>query len=474
VKTKTLALLTALAAVSLPQAAFAFDPDKNTDVLSRPRPEFDARGVRLGSFMLFPSLSAGVAYHDNVFNRADGAVPGPVEDFLFTLSPTLKLNSNWSRHALNLFAESKSYFYQDFSNEDRTDWKVGGDVRLDIFGGTSLTVDGLYEEVTEPRGTDPSSIALIDSTEYSHWRAGATLNHVSGRFRGSLGANYDEFDYDDVNALLVAGNATAQCPGPNIAPPPALPAGVVACNNDDRDVSTINAFVKGGFELSPGYAVFVRGKFNDRDFTSANRWNFAHPLNPAAIFVAGQPAGLEVSDQNRNHDSQGWGVDVGVDFELARLVQGEAYIGYTEQSYDTHPFAPARTFQDTDAFTFGVDLMWYAQEMTTVTFNANRSIKDSLDVITGASGYISDVYGVRVDHELMRNVILYGKIGLGQDEYQQSIREDDILTGGVGAIFLVNNNLHVTASYDFVDRDSNLGAFDYTNNVFQLTLTGKL
>lgn len=455
VKTKTLALLTALAAVSLPPAAFAFDPDKSADVLSRPRPDFDARGVRLGSFMLFPSISAGVAYHDNVLNVPDAL--GPQEDFLFTLSPSLKLNSNWGRHALNFFAESKSYFYQDFSNEDRTDWKVAGDARLDISGGTNLTIDAMYEDITEPRATDPFNLAF-DQTEYSHWGVGAALNHVGNRFRGSLGARYDEFDYDDVSRTFanpVAVLFSPQCPT-------GLAVGqILRCNNDDRDRSIMEAFVKLGYAISPGYAVFVRGKYNDRDFTAGNP-SFAN---------------REVSDQNRNQDSQGWGVDLGVDFELARLLHGEVFLGYTEQDYDNHPTVPALTFTDTDAFAFGVDLQWYASMLTTVSFNASRKIEDTTDVLTtfaGSSGFISDRFGVRVDHELMRNVVLYGKVGFGQDEYQGFNREDDLLTAGLGAIFLVNNNLHVTASYDYIDRDSNNAVFDYNNNVFQLTLTGKL
>jgi hypothetical protein len=444
-------MLTALAAVALPHAAFAFDPDKSADVMSRPRPEFDARGVRLGSFMLFPSITAGVAYHDNVFNVSDALLPQ--EDFLFTLTPTLKLNSDWGRHALNLFAESKSYFYQDFSDEDRTDWKVGGDARLDIFGGTNLTIDGVYEEQTEARSTDPT-FAQFDQNEFSHWGVGATLNHVGGRFRGSIGTRYDETDFDDtrrrfVNAVNLFPAADPFCPTGRLA------GQFLTCNNDDRDRAIWESFVKLGYAISPGYAVFVRGKYNDRDFNSGNP-SFGN---------------LEVDDTGVNRDSSGWGVEAGVDFEVARLVTGEVFLGYAEQDYD------AAVLRDTDAFTFGANLQWYASMLTTVTFDVSRKIEDTTDVasmLAGSSGFISDRYGVRVDHELMRNVILYGKVGFGQDEYQLIAREDDVLNAGLGALFLVNNNLHVTASYDFVDRDSNVPVFDYSNNVFQLTLTGKL
>jgi hypothetical protein len=449
VKFRALALMTAIASVSLPNAAFAFDPDKSADVLSRPRPEFDARGVRLGSFMLFPTLTAGLGYEDNVFEVNNAS--GPQEDFLFTLAPELRLNSDWGRHALNFYAGSKSYFYQDFSDEDRTDWQVGGDARLDIFGGTSLALNGIYEEVTEPRGTDPQ-LLTFDQTEYSHWGVGASLNHASGRFRGTLGVSYDEFDYDDVtNAVANAVPAvfTAFCPT-------GLAAGQFrTCNNDDRDVAVLESSLKLGYSVSPGYAVFVRGKLNERDFNSAN---------PSF-------GGQEVDDAGFNRDSSGWGADLGLDFEVSRLLHGEAYVGYSEQDYDSV------ALNDTDAFTFGVDLQWYATMLTTVTLNASRDIRDAVDASSmagGASGFISDKFGVRVDHELMRNVVLFGKVGFGQDEYQQSLREDDIFHGGLGAIFLVNNNLHLTASYDFIDRDSNVALFDYSNNAFTLSLTGKL
>lgn len=464
-KTKYLAMMTALAAVALPPGASAFDPDKSAGVTSRARPAFDARGVQLGSFKLYPSIGLGVGYHDNVFN-SNGAINAAREDFLFEVTPKLQLNSDWGRHALNLHAQSRSYFYQDFSDEDRTDWKVSGDARLDIFGGTNFVLDANYGESTEPRGSDPVAAGdFFDQTEYSEWGVGGTLNHSGGRFSGSLGVRYNDKNFDDVAKFQSnADPTTSQCPDGTTAPA-ARPIGTIICNNDDRDVAVLSAFAKLGYEVSPGYSVFLRGKYNDRDFTAKNPWFF--PAN-------GGVNNLEVDDTNVNRDSQGWGVDLGVDFQLTRLITGSAFIGYTEQDYDNHPRVAALTLADTDAVSFGVDFEWYASMLTTVTFGAGRTIEDTTDVLTNASGYISDRYRLRVDHELMRNVLVYGKVGFGQDDYQQSVRQDDIFTAGLGATFFINNNLDLTASYDYLSRDSNLGAFEYDNNIFRLTLTGKL
>lgn len=466
---RSLVLTTVFAAVALPGLAFAYDSDAAADVYSRPRPDYDARGVRLGSFVLFPTLTAGVGYEDNVFNVSDTLTPK--EDFELFVSPAFKLNSDWGRHQLNIRAESKSYFYQSFSSEDYTDWAVAADARIDIVSGTDLSFRAGYRDEHETRGTVEADFSF-DRTEYTRWDAGASLNHVGNFFRGSVGFDYSQTDYDDASSrtTLPAYVTTPICPS-GTAVPTAVGISFRTCNNDDRDLRDLSAFLKLGLAISPGYAVFVRGVYNDRDFTGKNPWNFG----------GGQPVNLEVDDANYNRDSSGWEGHLGVDFELSRLLTGEAYVGYEEQEFDDHPYAPlatTRKLPSIDGFTFGADLKWFPTMLTTVSFDAKREIKSNPFVeglLTSGSGITSDRFDLRVDHELMRNVVLFAKVGYGQDDYEgTSTRQDDIIKGGVGALFLINNNFHLTASYDFVDRDSNVSNLDYQNNMFLLSVTGKL
>jgi hypothetical protein len=418
VRFKTLVMSTVLSAFVLPGGALAFDPDNDAEVMSRPRPEFDAVGVPVGSFMFFPTLTAGVEYTDNVFNVPEGF--GEVEDFIFSLTPAAKLKSNFSRHALNFTAEAISLFYNDFGSEDRTDWGVGADGRIDIARGTDIAGEIHYRDAHEARASE-DLILIAEPVAYTIFGGAAAINHSSGHFRGSVGATYDEFDFDDS-------------------------VGFGPINNDDRDRSVTEAYAKLGVAVSPGTGVFVRGRWNQRDYDAA------------------------VDDFGFNHDSDGWAVEGGLDFEVTRLLVGEIYGGYTEQSYDDAAFAP------TDTFVYGAGLKWFPSLLTTVTLKAKRSIEESSVSIlfASASGYISDDVSLQIDHELLRNFIVWANAGYGQNDYQEILRNDDILTAGLGAIFLINNNLHLNASYRIVDRSSDDPFFDYSNNSFTLSLTGKL
>ena len=131
--------------------ALAADPatGDGADVLTRARPEYDARGVHVGTFFLYPSLTGGLGYSDNVFNsQAD------LDDYFYALSPQIRLASDWARHALNLSAEATSHWYDAQSGENRTDWNVGANGRLDIVRGSEIKAEVHHIELHEPRGTD--------------------------------------------------------------------------------------------------------------------------------------------------------------------------------------------------------------------------------------------------------------------------------------------------------------------------------
>ena len=74
----------------------------------------------------------------------------------------------------------------------------------------------------------------------------------------------------------------------------------------------------------------------------------------------------------------------------------------------------------------------------------------------------------------MRNVIINGSAGYGEDDYEGVPRMDDTLRAGLGLDYLLNRNFTFGVGYDYTDRDSNLAGSDYKKNVVGLTLTGKL
>src|SRR5262245_52290573 len=118
----SVALLTALGVASYAAPAIAqdgdnFRRDRNVGVRDRPRPEYDAAGIRWGGFRLVPELITAVEFNDNVF--ATDTVTD--EDIIFHLDPKADLRSQWSNHELNFSLAAPSRFYNDFDENNTTD-----------------------------------------------------------------------------------------------------------------------------------------------------------------------------------------------------------------------------------------------------------------------------------------------------------------------------------------------------------------
>ena len=110
--------------------------------------------------------------------------------------------------------------------------------------------------------------------------------------------------------------------------------------------------------------------------------------------------------------------------------------------------------------------------LTTISVDGARTIEDTS--IAAASGYVSTRGQVGIDHELLRNVILSGRLGYENADYQDVGRNDDILRTGVSGRFLINGNMHFDAGWEYIDRSSSSLPFEYSTGQFSLSLTGKL
>ena len=102
----------------------------------------------------------------------------------------------------------------------------------------------------------------------------------------------------------------------------------------------------------------------------------------------------------------------------------------------------------------------------------SRTVEET--TINRASGSFDSEYGVSVDHELLRNLILSSRASYLNADYEGINRKDDYLKFGASGKYLLNRNLYVTLKYDYERRDSNAAGQDYTQNAVLLSLSGQL
>ncbi len=388
--------------------------DFNTLYKPRPGP-YDPLGIPVGSFYAFPKIEVDAVYDDNVYADATDKR----SDELFVISPRLDVESNWSRHALQLSAGGEFGFHSDFTSEDYTDYDVEGRFRGDISYATKILVLLGQSRDHQQRG-DPEAVSGLTPTKYDTTQARAQLNQAFGRLQASVGGSVMRRDFHDVEA-----------------------AGGGFIDNSDRDGDAVIANARLAYEFSPGYSAYAEFSYNWRMFdNSIDKFGIAQ-------------------------DSEGYQAVAGVLFELTDLLEGELYGGYMRQN----PDAPALLAISGPAF--GASLEWSPSELTMVRLNVERSIQDSFVMVT-SSGYFSDRVRLSVSHKLRQNidVTAYGEIG--QDNYTGIDRTDHRYGGGVSVGYNLNRHFTAKLAYSYESRNADyLFIQDYSRNRVAVALEAR-
>jgi hypothetical protein len=406
----------AVAGAGVPSVQAQVQPQQVTrgeTVMERSRPELDPLGVPLGGFLLFPSLSVGESYRDNIFDTESGKQSDGITD----IHPALRLQSNWNRHSVALFSDAHVDRYIDHPKEDFEDYTVGGSGRLDVVGRSFVDLTSSYNQLHEDRAS-PDDVRGIEPTRFTDTKVNlggtAMLNRVALRLDG----RFDRYLYSNVQS---ASGATI--------------------NNQDRNRNEGRVTLQAGYELAPLREVFVRGGYDRRAYDN------------------------ERDDLGFARSSNGYEIGVGANYDLTGVTFAELFVGYRNQSYDD-----AR-LKDASGIGASAKLIWNVTRLTTVTGGLERTVEES--TLAGASGYFATRATLRVDHELLRNLILHAQGLYGNDDYEGIARTDDHAEAGFGAIYQMSRNFALSGDYAFRARMSNIPGQDFDENLFTLRLTAR-
>lgn len=374
-------------------------------VLDRARPDYDAQGVPIGSFLLYPTLAADLSSDDNIHRAAQGAIG----DQFWTISPRLDLRSQWSQDIAQLYAQLDDYQYDSHDTESRTNWIVGGRGDVAVADGTAVNFAASYLGTHESRSSPDISSQALNPTAYALTHAEAAIVNQPGPLGLSAGVSFDRYDYDPTN--LIGGGTL---------------------DNADRDADLVEMFGKVSYEFNPGSLVFVRASYDMRAYD------------------------LRFDNNGFDHSSNGYRLDAGAQMMFTPLVKGTAYLGYLQQNFN----AP---LSDVSGLDFGAQIDWYVTELVTLHFTAARLLTDT--TIAGASSEDERSGRASFDYELLRDLILQGNAGYEDDIFDGATRQDHIVTAGFGVKYLLNRHVNLYADYTHAERDSNAAGNDFADNL---------
>jgi hypothetical protein len=425
VRTAAVPLVVALIAPGAAKAesttpAYVGMTEQDVGVMDRARPAYDAKGIPLGGFRLFPALETSASYDDNVFKTADG-----LSDWFFTIAPAARLKSQWGRHFLELYSGLNYYNYQTYTKENLVDWNIGADGKFDISRSANMSANVFYGQMHE-LWSAPNNVAGYQDAPNRYFQTHVDVSSVyqPNRLGFGLGGVFDNYNWTTT---------------------PRTGGGFLY--NDDRDNNEFQAYAKVYYDFSPGYSGYVKFSYDERDFNL---------FDDRTKFSDGR---------GYHRSSHGYRVDGGVNLQISHLVSGEVYVGYLTQLFSQNVPHP---LQNVSGFDYGVQLDWYVTPLLTAHISGKRSLDDV--VLSGVSVADNKNVTLSADYEFRPNIIVQGRAGYTNTRYVGSGRTDDYPSVGIGVMYLVNRYVSLNVNYNYSERSADTAALAYTDNTVSIGL----
>jgi hypothetical protein len=388
-------------------------------VVTRVRPLYEEPGIQVGSFTIRPDLDETVGYNDNVL----GFRGGPGSPTVVT-SPSVSINSDWSRDALGASFSAQDSRYPDTPSQNTTNWNaaIGGTYAVGR-GDVSVAYSHSTEseaptDIGAPPTTTPIPYTVDDFRTYS------TID--LGRIKITPNFEYSQYRYGSAAVIGQTSNQSFR----------------------DSDIAQGGATLH--YEVSDqGSLLLVLQGIN------------SHFINP-------EPNSPSLSSTS--------GIVMGgVDYQYDGVWRYQLLAGVEVRSFAASQFG---TRVEPIVEATGI---WTPTGLTTVTGTLVRSVDDPTE--PGTSGYTYTGAELRVDHEYRRNVLLNGEIGTRIAQYQQPSGTQTQLYASAGVTWLLNRHMSLSAQYTFTNQDigsgsetvnptTNTALFNgnYAQNVITLTL----
>ena len=364
--------------------------DRGRNIGVQDRPRPDYQAIGI--------LAGGFTIYPKVVMTADlddnifAVQHGAVGDFIFDVAPEIDVQSNWSRNALSAFARLDQSVYAKYTGQDTTQYEFGVAGKLQ-FGNSAMTGGVDYGHSALPQYLSNDFGSPLQPVQYDVTKLNDELSTQFTRLRLSVKVEDQDYRYQNTNAFTAAES-----------------------HNDVIVTGTAE------FALTPDAALQVQAQGNHRGYSDVS------PSVPLLL------------------TSSGYQVTAGANFDLTHLIRGEFQIGYLSQTYVSSAFKPVQGFSGK------AQLQWFPTQLTTVTFLASRDVGDAQ--VVGSAGYVGSNVSARVDHELLRNLILSGSLS---GSYFQNIginRNDTLVGAGLSANWLITRHVGVKFAYAYTDQKS--------------------
>jgi len=384
---------------------------EDTPVKGRQWPEYQPPGIRAGTWMFDPSVSAGGLYDSNVFSSNTEKQ----SDLAATLGASLHARTLWERHGIDLRASTLSTIYREHAGLNQTDASLNGQAHFDIDHATTLLSGFQAAYLHAPVGSLISPAGAVEPTPFSLLSGDLTLRHEFGRLTGSAGASVDSYDF---------GSTVAQNGRP--------------ISKDSSDGQIYQAHGRIDYAFSEKLSLFTAASGNTRRLRGVPGLSF---------------------------NSDGYRALAGFDVELTPLVKAELAGGYMDQRFE------AASFGTLKGPTYRAMLTWSPSRQLDVYFNAEQLVTTPGDI--SVTAIVANAAQLGFDYEIRRNVTLSAAATYEKDNFKTEVRNDTVYGVDVQLIYRLTNMSSISLRYNHIRRDSSQPQFDFDKDLIGIKATAQ-
>lgn len=392
-----------------------FTRDRGADVRERQHQALtaDGGGFSIGGFGVRPRLGASLEAVDGDWGGGERS-----SDLALRLSPGVEAASHWPRHALMFQAEGglgrRAGLERTGAGDPAlSDWRLGAGGRLDIRRGLTATggvsLDRVAASLGEVGAFDPSS-TVNPTDRYQMMQTHLAVTGQQARMVWSLKADWREVDYRGVNPAQIR------------------PAQI----RDDQQMLRLGA--RAAYALSPSLALYAEASGDERRHEALGGWE---------------------------KSSRGRMALIGVDFEHGGLMRSDLALGGLRRS------GLGGSEQDRDGWAGRARLDWFVTPLTTVRLSGSRTAEDGSGDdprVLGSTAALVSAVEVRVDHELLRDLVLSGRVAgarhvfdVDEEREGEKLGPDqrlDRFTAALSATRMLSRRAAVTLALDHLSQKS--------------------
>lgn len=333
--------------------ALAQDSDPFRSIEDRFRPQYTTPPINVGGLEVSPRIEVDMEAIDNVF----ASEMNDRSDVTVSLQPAVSIRDRRSDRQLSLNARATVETYLNNSFSDRVLINTNGRARFGLNTRTRPFLGFNFRQNDTRRSDFIDLTNTAQPVQLTSLGANGGIEQEFGALTTTLEGRYNNTSFNDE-----------------------VVADVDTTSSSPSDFDILSARLRIAYSVNPSHQIYIESDINDRNYEAD----------------ASDPTGN--TDPFADRTSDGFTVRAGTQLRLSEILRLDVSAGFLQQDFENE------AFDSISSYSFDVGLFYSPSQLTRMRFSASRAIDDTVNPFF--NGFLTTEFGIGVEHELLRNLII--------------------------------------------------------------------